>query len=168
MRRTAQLGTGLSRADAGKRQDRTSSPSASGATSTAPDERGGVESPPQPALRATTAEWLPPRAFLPPDTSTAAFRHVRRGQEGEVVGAVAAAGLRRRPPARRPRRLRVAWVAAAAADLLGRPGVWTAWDPSQGTTPRPRNLGCIGASHESWDAQTALNDLTAALAADRV
>ena len=106
---------------------------------------------------------------LPPDTSpTAAFRHVRRVQEGEAVGAVAAAGLRRRPPARRPRRLRVAWVAAAAADLLGRPGVWTAWDPSQGTTPRPRNLGCIGASHESWDAQTALNDLTAALAADRV
>ena len=61
VRRTAQLGTGLSRADAGKRQDRTSSPSASGATSTAPDERGGVESPPQPALRATTAEWLPCR-----------------------------------------------------------------------------------------------------------
>ena len=48
--------------------------------------------------------------------------------------------------------------------------VWTAWDPSQGTTPRPRNLGRVGASHrdKSWDSQTALNDLTAALAADRV
>ena len=113
-------GTGPSRAAAGKRQDRTSSPSASGATSTASDERGGVESPPQPALRATTAEWLPPRAFLPPDTAPAAAR------------------------------------------------VWTAWDPTQGTTPRPRNLGRVGAGHEAWDAQTALNDLTAAVAADRV
>ena len=113
-------GTGPSRAAAGKRPDRTSSPSTSGATSTASDERGGVESPPQPALRATTAEWLPPRAFLPPDTAPAAAR------------------------------------------------VWTAWDPTQGTTPRPRNLGRVGAGHEAWDAQTALNDLTAAVAADRV
>ena len=79
-----------------------------------------MESPPQPALRATTAEWLPPRAFLPPDTAPAAAR------------------------------------------------VWTAWDPTQGTTPRPRNLGRVGAGHEAWDAQTALNDLTAALTADRV
>ena len=79
-----------------------------------------MESPPQPALRATTAEWLPPRAFLPPDTAPAAAR------------------------------------------------VWTAWDPTQGTTPRPRNLGRVGAGHEAWDAQTALNDLTAAVAADRV
>ena len=34
---------------------------------TAPDERGGVESPPQPpTLRPTADEWLPPPAFLPP------------------------------------------------------------------------------------------------------
>ena len=40
--------------------------SASGATETAPDA-GGAEIPP-PALRPTTNEWLPPRAFLPPET----------------------------------------------------------------------------------------------------
>ena len=36
---------------------------------TAPDERGGVESPPPPPPpRPTTNEWLPPQAFLPPET----------------------------------------------------------------------------------------------------
>ena len=78
-------------------------PGLSKAAPTAPDERGGgVESPPHPALRPTTAERLPPRAFLPPDTAR----------------------------------------------------VWTAWDPPQGTTPRPRTLGRVG--HECWDAETAL------------
>ena len=39
--------------------------SASGAISTAPDERGADNPPTQP-LRATAADWLPPPAFLPP------------------------------------------------------------------------------------------------------
>ena len=103
-----------SRADVGKRRDRISSPSASGATSTAPDEREGEE---------------------PPTT----------GPAGDHDGVVAPSSL---PAARH---------APAAAR------VWTAWDPSQGTTPRPRNFGRVGASHEAWDGQTALNDLTAAL-----
>ena len=113
-------GTGHSGADAGKTQDRTSSPSASGATLTAPDERGEAKSPPQPALRPATAEWLPPRALLPPDTP---------------------------PPAA---------------------CVWTAWDPSQRTAPRPRGSGRVGASNGSWDAQTSLDGVTAASAADRL
>ena len=39
--------------------------SASGATSTASDERGAAL-PPPPPLRATAEAWLPPPAFLPP------------------------------------------------------------------------------------------------------
>ena len=47
--------------------DASSSPSVSGATLTAPDDGGEVEPPPLPTFRQTT-EWLPPRAFLPPET----------------------------------------------------------------------------------------------------
>ena len=45
--------------------DASSTPSASGATLTAPDGSGGVDSPPQPALRPAANERLPPRG-LPP------------------------------------------------------------------------------------------------------
>ena len=46
-------------------------PSASGATATAPDERGAAFPPPLP-LRIPTAEWLPPPAFLPPGKAASA------------------------------------------------------------------------------------------------
>ena len=99
-------GEGPSRADVGTRQDRISSPSASGATSTGPDEREGVKSPPQPALRATTTVWLPPRAFLPPDTPrplhASGQRGIRhRGQRPGRATLGASAQATRRGTARR-------------------------------------------------------------------
>jgi hypothetical protein len=91
--------------------------STSGATLTAPDERGAAIPPPLPR-RTTAADWLPPPAFLPPG-----------------------------------------WTPAA-------PSGWTYWDSSQGTAPRPRTLP--GASRVSWDAQATVDDLVAALDAERV
>ena len=46
------------------------------------------------------------------------------------------------------------------------PSGWTYWDSSQGTAPRPRTLP--GASRVSWDAQATVDDLVAALDAERV
>ena len=95
-------------------------PSASGATLTAPDEKGGRHSPPPPPrLRPTAEEWLPPLDFLPPGTTAP------------------------------------------------EPSGWVPWTPSQGMPPRPRH-SYDGPRPGSWDPQRTLDDLTAALAADRV
>ena len=104
---------------AGRGEPTLADTSASGATSTAPDERG-ADTPPTQPLRATTADWLPPPAFLP-----------------------------------------LGWVPPAQHG-------WTRWDSARGSPPRPRSFAREGDAPASWDAQTMLDDLTAALQAEQV
>ena len=80
-----------------------------------------MESPPQPPpLRPTTDEWLPPQAFLPPETT------------GPATSA------------------------------------WLPWASTQGTPHRIRGSGRGGPAPAGWSSQQALDDETAAQAADQV
>ena len=110
-------------------------PSASGATSTAPDERGGVESPPQsPPPRRSASEWLPPLAFLPP-------RHTTPTTAGWTRWASSQGTPHRQrhsgldgpgPRDWSPQQVVDAWTAAHAADLVydSMDGLAAAWHAS--------------------------------------
>ena len=124
-------------------------PSASGATLTALDDRGGLEGPPQPSASGATLTALDDRGGVegPPQPSASGATLTALDDRGGVPPP--------QPPP--PRRMVDEWLPPAAFLPPGRvtptASGWTPWTSSQGTPHRPRHSGLGGPSPSEWSPQ---------------